>query len=98
MLCRILSGPPHHEFFASLELGGGRRNNRRTVDFTIQPIDPPPESSVIREATTWPAMIDGADREDGSGTMWNFRAWMLNKKIKGFYDTVTRTGTIEIPA
>lgn len=89
----ISDGPSKWDFFLSATDGDDVRVNRRVVSFTL-------DCGYNRVMDAKNILIDGFEREDGSGENWLFVGQYLYpftsaRKIKGYYSTRTRRGWFE---
>jgi len=89
----IVDGPSKWNFAVSLFDGGSR--GRRVVSFALKSSD---------SQTPFPLcfLINGAEREDGSGENWLFKGYSCSDAAKmvcagrGFFSLQTRKGRIEL--
>jgi hypothetical protein len=85
----IVNGPSKFDLMVSLFDGDFQR--RKEITFTVP-------TGVALPPMVVTATISGAEREDGSGESWNFRAMVFIpnhcswEKATGYYSTKTRQG------
>lgn len=82
---RIRGGPSKFDLMLSLFAGGNVGVTRQTVVFVLEASED--ESSVI-------VHIESVEREDGSGESWNFEGYRNQNRVRGYYNSRNRTGTL----
>jgi hypothetical protein len=79
----ITGGPSKWDLMISLFHGDHLR--REKVDF-----------SVYETSSKLAVVINSVERESGSGENWNFTGYSSNMKVRGYYETHSRTGWMVI--
>ena len=83
---KIFDGPSKWDL--SISLFDGASSERRPVKFKIA-------------GHQYQVLIDGVEREDGSGENWNFHGRVsqpgMEFQVNGFYSTKRRQGVIQFP-
>ena len=88
---QIVNGPSWGDMMFSQWHGNSK--GRHSVQFRVDWGERIP--TVSGNTDLFAVIINGADREDGSGESWIFRGYAGRDKVSGYYSTRTRKGWIE---
>lgn len=96
---QVARGPEKVQLLFALLIGSNAGRDRPRVPFTLE------ANRADALETTRMVQIEGLERDDGSGDVWNYSGVeitnsqgyeVVGRKVTGIYNTETRTGTFVV--